>query len=101
MVNAIRSDSVSCRGITVSMTRGEAGKGCGSALEIVVGVIEPVLPDRTEHVELEGVFDRLGLVLEPRRNVQQLALADDDLFAADEELQRALQDVGHLLALVR
>ena len=34
-------------------------------------------------------------------NVQHLAFADGDLLAADEELQRSLEDVGHLLALVR
>ena len=33
--------------------------------------------------------------------MQHFAFAHGDLLAADEELQRALQDVGHLLALVR
>src|SRR6185295_6179104 len=70
-------------------------------MEIVVGVIEPVLTNRAEDVELERIFQRLGLVLDPRRDVQHLALADDDFLAGDQELQRALQEVGHLLALVR
>jgi len=33
-----------------------------SAMEVVVGVIEPVLADRTEHVELERIVERFGLV---------------------------------------
>ena len=41
----------------------------------VVGAIEPVLPDRAEDVELEGVLERFGLVLDPRRNVQHFAFA--------------------------
>ena len=53
-----------------------------------------------EQVELEGVLDRLGLVFDPRRDVQHLAFADRDLFARDQEAERALQDVGHLFALV-
>ena len=40
-------------------------------------------------------------MLDPRRDVQHLAFAHGDLLAADQELERALQDVGHLLALVR
>src|SRR6516225_8315648 len=39
-------------------------------------------------------------MFDPRRNVEHLALADRNLLAADEEPERALQDVGHLLALV-
>src|SRR5215510_5960196 len=36
-----------------------------------------------------------------RRNVNDLALAHDHLFAIDEKTQRSLQDVGHLLAGMR
>ena len=53
-------------------------------MEVIVGVIEPVLADRAEHVELERVLERLGLVLDPRRDVQHLAFADGDLLAADQ-----------------
>src|SRR5262245_55672412 len=35
------------------------------------------------------------------RYVQDLALANDDFFAADQESKRALEDVRHLLAVVR
>jgi hypothetical protein len=69
-------------------------------VEIAVGVIQPVLPDRREEIELEGVVERFRLVLDPRRNVQHLAFADGDLLPGDQELQRPLQDVGDLLALV-
>src|SRR5207245_2496798 len=72
-----------------------------SSLKIIIGVIEPVLTDRAEQIELEGVLERLGLVLDPGRDVQHLAFADGDFLAADQKLERTLQDVGHLLALVR
>src|SRR5262245_332565 len=71
------------------------------AVEIGVGVIQPVLADRAEQIELERVVEGLGLVLDPRRDVEHLPLADGDFLAGDEELQRSLQHVGHLLALVR
>jgi hypothetical protein len=34
-------------------------------MEVVVGVIEPVLADWREEIELEGVVERFGLVLDP------------------------------------
>src|SRR5205823_12822020 len=40
-------------------------------------------------------------MLDPRWDVQHLALADGDLLTTDQKPERALQDVGHLLALVR
>ena len=70
-------------------------------MEILVRVIQPVLPDRAEHVELERILEGFRLVLDPGRDVQHLAFAHGDLFAADHEFQGALQDVRHLLALVR
>jgi hypothetical protein len=69
-------------------------------VKIRVGVIQPVLADRREDVQLERVVERLRLVLDPGRDVQDLAFADGDLLAGDEELQRALEHVGDLLALV-
>src|SRR5688572_18136071 len=71
------------------------------SMKIRVRVIEPVLADRAEEIELEGVVERFRLMLDPGRYVQDLAFADGDLLAGDEEPQRALEDVGHLLALVR
>ena len=35
------------------------------------------------------------------RDVQDLALADDDFFAADQKAKRSLEDIGHLFAVVR
>src|SRR6476646_2812961 len=70
-------------------------------MEVVVSMIEPVLADRAEQIEFEGVLERFRLVFHPRRDVQHLALAHRNLFAADEKLEGTLQDVGHLLALVR
>src|ERR1051326_5682061 len=70
-------------------------------MEVTVSMIEPVLANRTEDVELECVLERLGLMFHPRRDVQHFALAHRDFLARDDELQRALQNVGHLLALMR
>src|SRR5205809_7402781 len=39
-------------------------------------------------------------MLHGSRNVQHLALADRNFLAADKNLQGALQDVGHLLAVM-
>ena len=43
--------------------------------------LEPIRANRAEHIELEGVFQRFGLVGCARRDVQDFALADDDFFA--------------------
>ena len=71
--------------------------GCSSSSTSV----EPVPADGTEQVELEGIFERFGLMLDPGRDVQHLAFPHGDFLAADEKLQCALQHVGHLLAFVR
>ena len=34
-------------------------------VKVRVGVIEPVLADRAEEIELEGIVERLGLMLDP------------------------------------
>ena len=60
----------------------------------------PVRPNRAEHVEFQSVVERLGLVRHTGGHVQHLPLADDDVVAAHPEPDRALQDVGHLLAVV-
>ena len=43
----------------------------------------------------------LGLMADVRRDVQDFTLADDDLLGADQEFERPLEHIGHLLALVR
>src|SRR5678816_3577964 len=45
-------------------------------VEIRVGVVQPVLPDRREEIQLERVVEGFGLVLDPRRDVQDLAFAN-------------------------
>ncbi|MCK7461284.1 MAG: hypothetical protein MZU84_04050 [Sphingobacterium sp.] len=54
-------------------------------MKVIIRPVQPVLPDRAEHVELERVVQRLGLVRHRRRDVQHLAFADDELLAADGE----------------
>src|SRR5690606_22850563 len=66
----------------------------------VGGRIDRFLPHRAEHVEFERVFERLSLMFGMRGYVEHLALAYRDLGAADEELERALEHVCHLLALM-
>src|SRR5262249_20800635 len=66
-------------------------------MEVIVNMIEPILTDRAEQIQLEDILERLGLMLDPRRDVQHFAFTDGDFLAADQELQRALQDVHHLL----
>ena len=44
-------------------------------MKIIIRMIEPILPNRTEQIEFERVFECLGLVLDPRRNVKDLAFA--------------------------
>src|SRR5262245_30703581 len=63
--------------------------------------LDPVLANRAEYVELERILERLGLVRSSRRNVQHLTFANQKLLTPDETFQGTLQDVGHLLALVR
>src|SRR4029079_14614248 len=64
-------------------------------------MIQPILSNRTEDIELECVFQRLRLVFDPRGNMENFPLANRDLLTGDEKLESALQDVGHLLALMR
>ncbi len=66
-------------------------------MKIGIGVIQPVLTDRTEEVELERIVERLCLMLNPRRNVQDFPFPHGDLFAVDEELERPLQHIRDLL----
>src|SRR3989442_5154328 len=69
-----------------------------SSVKVIVGVIQPVLPNGAEQVELECIFERFGLVLDPRWNVQHLALADRDFLSADQKPERALENASHLIA---
>ena len=53
--------------------------------EVRIRPVQPVVPNGAEEVELERVVERLGLVLHPGRDVQDLALANRDLLAVDQE----------------
>src|ERR1017187_911184 len=71
-----------------------------SPAQVSVVLLEPVVADGAEDVEIERVFQRHGTVRHVGGNAQHLPLAHHDFAAADLEAERALKDVGDLLALV-
>jgi hypothetical protein len=68
--------------------------------EILVGLVDPIGARRIEYIEIDGVFERLGLVRHVRGNAEHFAGMDDDFFAVDPELERTVQDVGELFVVV-
>jgi hypothetical protein len=73
-------------------------------VEVAVGAVEPVLPRRVEDVHVQRVLERERLVRNVGRDVQHLAGAHDHLLRpvrTDPELERAFEDVGELLVVVR
>ena len=72
-----------------------------TSVSVVLDRYGPLLASRAEHVQLEGVFERLRLVQDAAGNQQDLPFPDRDLFTTiDLKLQRALQDICHLLGVV-
>src|SRR4029450_5100621 len=61
----------------------------------------PVAPDGAEDPEHEGVIERFDLVRNAGLDVEPFPVPQRHFLAGDEQLQRALQYVGHLLAVVR
>jgi hypothetical protein len=53
-----------------------------SAAEVVVRLIDPVLPRWTEHVDIQGVFERFGAMRDVGRNGEDLAGVDRDFLLA-------------------
>jgi hypothetical protein len=72
--------------------------------EIGVVSLDPILARRVENVEIDGVFEGVGLVGDVGRDAEDLAGADDEVFAPlvgfEEELERTLEDVADLLVMV-
>src|SRR5262245_2730237 len=71
-----------------------------SSLKIIIRSIDPVLADRAEHIEHEGIIEGFNLVRDGRWNMQHLAFAHGDFLPSDQHLQGTLEHVGHLLALM-
>ena len=71
-----------------------------AATQIRIRLIHPIHPDRREHVDVEGVFERHRAMRHVRRNQQHFALAHDHLAAFEIKLQRAFDDISDLLAFV-
>ena len=63
--------------------------------------LHPIASNGAEDAEHERVVERLDLMRHARLDVQQFTVSKRHFVAGDEQLQRALQDVGHLLAVVR
>jgi hypothetical protein len=68
--------------------------------KIVVGLVQPVFPRRVEDIEIDSVFERPGFVRHVRWDAEDFPGVHDDFFAVDRELQRAFQDVRHLLVVM-
>src|SRR6266480_5209 len=77
-----------------------AGRTLATMSQIVVGLVQPVFARGIEDVEVHGIFQSPGLVRHVRRDAQHFAGANDDLLAIDGKLQRAFEDIGHLLVVV-
>src|SRR5437899_6327583 len=71
--------------------------------EVIVRLIEPILPRRIENIHIERIFQGFGLVEYVRRDNEDLARAYRYLFhlLADPELQSAAQDIGQLFVFMR
>src|SRR5712692_6187010 len=69
--------------------------------QVVVGFVEPVFARRIENVEVHSVFEGPGFVGHVRGDTQDFAGANDDFFAVNGEFQRAFEDVGNLLIVMR
>ena len=60
----------------------------------------PVPPDRAENAQHEGVVQRLDLMRHAGSDVKHFAFPQRQFLAGHEQLERALQHVRHLLALM-
>src|SRR6476646_4926325 len=58
-------------------------------VEVIVGLVQPVLTDRAEEIQLERVLEGLRLVFHPGGDVEHLPFAHGDLLAGDQEFERA------------
>src|ERR1017187_2713239 len=74
--------------------------GMRSPAQVSVVFLKPVFADGAEDVEVQGVFESHGAVRHVGGNSQHLTLSHDDFAAADFELERTLEDICDLLALV-
>src|SRR6266513_213548 len=75
-----------------------------SAPQVIIFLVQPILPRWTEDIDIESLFERFGLVRNVRGDVQYFSSLDGDLLGsvfANPEFERALEDVRQLLILVR
>src|SRR5262249_21596740 len=73
---------------------------CGSRLlppEVGIGAVEPVLSNRAEDVDVERVLERDGAMRYVRRYDDDFTGPEHQLFAADREAERAVDDIADLL----
>src|SRR5262249_43558259 len=68
--------------------------------KVIVRLVDPILPNRTEDIDRESILEHLDLVLYPTWNLEHVTLAENNLPPIDRELQDAFQDLRNLLALM-
>src|SRR5262245_19459634 len=72
-----------------------------SASKVIVRLVDPILSNRAEDIDREGVLEHFDLVLHPTGKLKDVTLTHDDFSPINRELQHAFQDLRNLLALVR
>src|SRR5258708_27714046 len=65
--------------------------------QIAIRLVQPVFSRRIEDVQVQCVFELPGFVRHVGRNAEHFPGTHDDLFSIYRKLQRAIQDVRHLL----
>ena len=68
--------------------------------QIGVGFVDPIGARRGEDVEVDGIFEGLGLVGHMGRDAEDLPGAHGDGLSADDEVKRTFENVGDLLVVV-
>src|SRR5580765_3115637 len=81
---------------------GDQGHGRDLLLspQVLIGLINPVGARRSKDVEIDSVFQGQRLMRHVRRNTEHFSRVNDNFFAVDIELERALDDVGQLLVVM-
>jgi len=61
------------------------------ASQILIGLVNPIGTRRIEHVKIHCIFECFRLMRHVRRDAKHLAGMDNDFFAVNPKLQRAIE----------